>query len=107
MQSRVDAWLAADRPTIVGYTYESHSFCEGCKTNAFAFVTNPNVPAEAVLDRIALARGIDRHHEDTFNSDDFPKVITADNVHSDCVFCGGYLSGIEHQATATKDKQPR
>ena len=79
---------------IVGYTFAAETYCP---THAiFALPTGPGdafngwaLAADAVvmcpednLDEIAWALGIERAQEDTYDCEDFPKVILAQDVTS-------------------------
>lgn len=74
---------------IVGYTYNADVFCPDHMRNGFAgFATRDGMDAEAVLDAAALASGIDRKDEGSFDSGDFPKVVFASMVESSDERCG-------------------
>jgi hypothetical protein len=69
--------------TVVAYTYAADIICPACAILAFTpgcFEPLPGVTAEQVLDAVAVNRGIDRTDEWTFDSDDFPKIVFADQV---------------------------
>lgn len=94
---------------IVGYTFQADQFHPGCLTLptgegekfdgwALAPGADPMTPEEN-LTEVALAFGIDRMDEGSFDSGDFPKVIFASQVESDderCGACGEPLIGDGH-----------
>ena len=85
---------------IVAYTYCADIYCPTCIVpelrkrigyGPFDF----SLDTETVLDQVALANGLDRYDETTFDSDEFPKVVFRDAL-SDAVLddahyndCGG------------------
>lgn len=84
---------------IVGYTYKADVYCpedvvkEVCKNQGIEGHGLSHIPEEA-LDLMARFRGIDRYEEKTFDSDDFPKVIFADQDEGDiCCICHEPLIG--------------
>ena len=71
---------------IAGYTFQGENYCPGCIIDQLptgpgqpydGWALDPGVfaPVEDNLDEIAIAFGIDRNDETTFDSGDFPKVI--------------------------------
>lgn len=84
--------------TVAGYTYQAETLCPGCTLESLP--TGPGeqfdgwqdlsgMSAEDNLRELALSFGIDREDENTFDSDDFPKVIFASQVDGDaCGRCG-------------------
>jgi hypothetical protein len=83
---------------IVGYTYAAENYCGGCVVEA-AIARGELSPGargmtvEAALDQWAVADGIDREDESSFDSDVFPKVVFEDQRLQDelCGSCGGEL----------------
>ena len=80
---------------VVGYTYRAEQYCPACLPAALT-PTGMNAatasPTEDMLDGLALAAGIDRDDERTFDSGTFPKVIFASQVEDDtCGACGAPL----------------
>lgn len=67
------AAILAALPTGDGELYDGWGFARGAEPRNAAEV-------ETVLDELALAFGIDRADECTFDSDDFPKVVFASQV---------------------------
>lgn len=88
---------------IVGYTYQAETLCPGCTIDALptgegeAFDgwedATGRMSAEENLTELALAFGIDRQDESSYDSDDFPKVVFASSVEDEetCDRCGGPL----------------
>lgn len=91
---------------IVGYTYAADTYCwgecviqalltgDGERFDGWALAAGADpMSTEDNLTEIAMAFGIDRMDEYSFDSDEFPKVIFADSVDSDevCAGCGGPL----------------
>jgi hypothetical protein len=86
----------------VGYDFNADSYCLNCIPTVIyqrgrghgGTGTRPNGECnctECRLDRIAIARGIDRYDERSFDSGDFPKHISYHNDgHSECGPDGGY-----------------
>lgn len=94
---------------IVAYTYNADIYCPDCIIDvlptgegqafdgwALAEGAAP-MAVEDNLSEIAVAFGIDRHDEKSFDSGDFPKVIFADSVwnSADREFCGQCHEEIE------------
>lgn len=90
--------------TIVGYTFRAENLCPPCTIRSLptgegeAFdgwkdMSAPPVSAEENLDEIAVAFGIDRGNEWSFDSGDFPKVILSGMVEDDerCMSCDEVL----------------
>lgn len=75
---------------IVGYVYQSDIVCPTCTLKALSPEART---AEEALDAWAKRDNIDRDDEWTFDSGDFPKVISADVAERDdrCGTCGRYL----------------
>ena len=83
---------------VVGYSYRADNYCltdivEKVYTdNGWVPPTTVYLGHEHNLDVLAQGLGIDRRDERTFDSDDFPKVILADQscdvVHDLCGRCG-------------------
>jgi len=70
---------------IVAYTYRAETLCPGCTLDAL------NVPhslraeqsVESILEMLADAQGVNWQDAHSFDSDDFPKVVFADQIE-DC-----------------------
>jgi hypothetical protein len=62
-----------------GYTYEGNNYCPDCIIHAISGINGIEIghvyDVEAVLDIIAGVLEIDRKDENTFDSNEFPKVI--------------------------------
>jgi len=86
---------------IIGYTFASQIVCKQCLRKKAATVSEANghnaefTPLEDLLDRWAKIDGVDREDEDSFDSDDFPKVTfeTGDAKHESCGTCYARLDG--------------
>lgn len=90
---------------VVAYTYAAEVYCRGCMREAAAFeLAGPGEAAfmgrasdgddvEGFLDRWAARDGVNRGVEWSFDSDDFPKVVFADQV-GDRETCGGCFGEI-------------
>lgn len=70
---------------IAGYTYRTENYTPADLIEAMIAAGEASPAArdmnvEAALDQIAEANGIDRYDENTFDSEDFPKVIFWDQV---------------------------
>ena len=83
---------------IIGYTYQAEIYCPKCLFDRME--ENTIIPsgimamdAEDALDALALAVGIDRHDEQSYDSDEFPKVVFSFDAVADetCGNCGGEL----------------
>lgn len=71
--------------TIVGYTYRGAEWHQECMIRTLVDLRELSPAAidmkpEDVLNQHAAACAIDREDESSFDSDDFPKVIFADDV---------------------------
>ena len=82
---------------IVGYSYKAANYCNDCIVKEVAGITPKHYltgDTEYALSYIAKNMNIDRMDERTYDSDDFPKVIFADQVEDDetCSNCGQTLS---------------
>jgi hypothetical protein len=89
---------------VVGYVYRADVYCpthtiEKLKTgpgedfDGWALAEGTRMTAEENLDELALAFGIDREDERSFDTDYFPKVILRVDCDSDqqCGECGIYI----------------
>lgn len=89
---------------IAGYTFRADVYCPDCIIEALptgegeaydGWALAPGagpMSTEDNLNEIALAFGIDRQDERTFDSSDFPKVIFHSQVEGDvCGHCGREL----------------
>jgi hypothetical protein len=83
---------------IVGYTFQAENICPECIVKAVTGVGSEIigfvVDIEGVLDIVAGALKINRHDENTFDSDDFPKVIFSSQIEEPekCAKCKwGYI----------------
>ncbi len=75
---------------IHGYVYHADLYCGECIGKLLG--DSSGSEAEAFLDRIAAERGIDRDDEQSFDSDDFPKVVFAGQIDDEiCGCCGDRL----------------
>lgn len=83
---------------IVGYTFNADIYCPECVVemlptgegeayDGWALAHGVRMSTEDNLTELALAFGIDRMEERTFDSDEFPKVIFACQVE-DPEYCG-------------------
>ncbi len=80
--------------TVCAYIYKADIYCPGCIP--YILTANPvfqELPTEEILHRMALDFGIDRLDENTFDSDEFPKVVFGDFLTKDdsCARCGEQL----------------
>jgi hypothetical protein len=83
---------------IVGYTYQAEILCKECARRA-ARRNNPDPApveswlAETELNDWANTIGLDREEEESYDSNDFPKVIFASEVQEGetCGECGEAL----------------
>lgn len=81
--------------TIVGYTFNADNYCPSCIIDALPTGDGEKydgwagtlVTYEEALEEIAIAFGIDREDEASFDSGDFPKAIFASDVEDD-EYCG-------------------
>lgn len=90
---------------VVGYTYRAETLCPSCVIESLptgegeAFDgwrdMTGRMSAEENLTELALAFGIDRSDESSYDSDDFPKVVFASSVEDEerCDRCGEELLG--------------
>ena len=70
---------------IVGYSYDADTYCPSHVVNPALF---PGRTMEEILDGLAETQGIDRTDEASFDSSEFPKVITRDQAgDSTCGAC--------------------
>jgi hypothetical protein len=86
---------------IAGYTFQADIVCPACIVDFYPDARTKAVihdgaasswDAEAVLDTAAVAAGINRGDEYSFDSGDFPKVIFAhDTTDETCGECGEAL----------------
>lgn len=80
--------------TIVAYTYRADVYCPACVASMFttddSYLDVPDADAETLLDYFARRLGIDRENEWGFDSENFPKVVFADQVFPgpDTDYCG-------------------
>ena len=85
--------------TIVGYAYMAELWCESCmETLCEGDGEFKPADSETMLDEIASILGVDRQDEYTFDSDDFPKIVTLGHLdfHSneDLDVCGECGEGL-------------
>lgn len=67
--------------SIVGYIFEAGIYCRGCILDFFMEENAyPYVLPEEWLDHCAELEGVNRADESSFDSADFPKVITRQNA---------------------------
>lgn len=94
---------------ILGYTFAADNYCPRCITkvlpvgegeifDGWDLAKGVRWDVEHNLDEIALAFGIDRSNEHSFDSAEFPKVITRQMLQADsldypsyCGYCGSAL----------------
>lgn len=65
--------------TVVGYAYKADIWCPGCMEESSllkGYTWHKFATTEQMLDEVATRLGVDRHDEYSFDSDDFPKVVT-------------------------------
>ena len=83
---------------IVGYVYAGEYYCpndiidalptgEGEAFDGWKLADGVRMSTEDNLSEIAVAFGIDRMDESSFDSDDFPKVVFLDQVSHESDFC--------------------
>ena len=92
--------------TIVGYAYRADIWCPRCLREEPRITQDiqpaPNgcvsISTELMLDMLASRNGVDRHDEYSFDSDDFPKVVTIGDLDfhgnegiDECGECGEQL----------------
>lgn len=90
---------------VVGYMFQADIYCPDCiggvltstpEYENFALAGGVVMTAEEDLDEVALAFGIDRHDESSYDSDVFPKVLLADpSVNRYCGACDGPFIELE------------
>lgn len=85
---------------IVGYTYAADNYCPDCMRTIAAYaLAGPGEAAfmgrptdgdntEEFLDRWAAREGVDREDEHSFDSGDFPKTITTQQLDDEDEHCG-------------------
>lgn len=90
----------ADKYDIIGYHFRGSDYCRE-HIMPVVYEANPGwelaegvtLSVEEDLNEIAFANSIDRTDESSFHSDDFPKVILAEDDTQDfCSVCGLTLS---------------
>jgi len=86
---------------VVGYAYRADTYCPYCIAgvmDAYGLWTPPEAGEERLdelLSRASGSLGIDRFHESSYDSDDFPKVVFRDQAANDrCCECGKRLTDI-------------
>lgn len=80
---------------VVGYMYQAENWCTWHIEDALDEHGNRGEALDDLLDDLAKARGIDRTHEESFDSDDFPKVVfryQALDSNATCAACGEELA---------------
>lgn len=91
----------ATTTTPAAYIFKADMYCPGCIVGAmvstqgfkgWGLAGGITMPVEENLDEIAAAFAIDRDDETSFDSDEFPKVVFADQVGDhQCGCCGEVL----------------
>lgn len=82
---------------VAGYVFAADVYCPDdipeALTGRRPAGSEADQTAEDWLDEQARQRGIDRAHEETFDSGDFPKIIFDGGVTEDdyCAICGDQL----------------
>jgi hypothetical protein len=82
----------------VAYTYDADLLCPSCVITALPTgpgarfdgwkdMSVPPMSAEANLTELAVAFGIDRTNEDSFDSSEFPKVVFSTEPGDYCAGC--------------------
>ena len=81
-----------------GFTFKADIFCPACIVPAMAatpeyegwgLAEGVDIEIEENLDEMAAAFGVDRDNEYSFDSDEFPKPISADQANGEaCSNCG-------------------
>lgn len=66
--------------TVVGYAYKADIWCPACMEESSLLEGVKPASAEWMLDDAATRLGVDRHDECSFDSDDFPKVVTVGDL---------------------------
>lgn len=91
-----------DSATIVGYSYQADMWCDDCmrevgKAGALAAGSATSWgdcgSAEEILGEWALAIGLDREDETSFDDTEFPKLVRERDAHQHCDAANGYASG--------------
>lgn len=80
--------------TVNGYVYRGALYCSDCISDAVTGETRGQgtIPTETILDILADEKCIIRSDESSYDSFDFPKVITED-LHDSCSYQNGYYPG--------------
>jgi len=91
---------------IVGYTYNTDQYCPPCTAYVFGADTESVAEVEAVLDSAAHAMGIDRADEDSYDSAEFPKIITEQMAEHDYGYGADMGCGRCHQPIYPDDPPP-
>jgi hypothetical protein len=75
---------------IAGYAYKADMYCPDCilRVMRLSWRRRKGESPEAVLDRGAKARGINRADESSFDSGEFAAIIRRENL-TPCEFCDG------------------
>lgn len=80
-------------PRIVGYMFKADLYCPEHILEEHISPLNPKgADVESYLDYVAGVRLIDRSNESSFDSEDFPKVVSSLEVAEGDV-CGNYHCG--------------
>ena len=84
--------------TIVGYAYRADIWCVACMEESSLLEGVKPANAELMLDDVATRLGVDRYDEYSFDSDDFPKIVTIGDLDfhgnegiDECGECGEQL----------------
>ena len=84
--------------TIVGYAYRADIWCPACMEESSLMEGVKPASAELMLDDVATRLGVDRRDEYSFDSDDFPKLVTVGDLDfhgnegiDECYQCGEEL----------------
>jgi hypothetical protein len=86
------SWQRSD--DVVAYTYKADVMCPSCMLKAVPTPNPATHSAESALDILAKETGIDRYDENTFDSDEFPKVVFRDQLTNEvCGECGKRIGG--------------
>lgn len=77
---------------VVGYIYNSDIYCSRCILTVVVLTQPVHMSvvleeAEVGLEKVAKILRVDRSNENTYDSDEFPKVIFADQVGSSDEVC--------------------
>lgn len=93
---------------IVAYMYQADLYCSGCildqmvvdgYSHAAAVVDSPgyfHMSTEQALNRVAAKLKVCREEEESFDSDDFPKVVFRDQLDGD-EHCGRCHCNLEDE----------